>query len=169
MNDHEQRQIFDEWFTRLKPLVSKIVRAFAFTASDQDDLFQEIALQVWKSVPSFRNQSLVTTWLYRIGLNTAIKWSQKEKKHRRSAEPIEQLEHLLRDETETMDDRIAWIYEEIARLDVIDRSIALLLLDGLSYREMSAIVGISESNVGVKINRIKKKLTEKSKNINHGI
>ena len=65
------------------------------------------------------------------------------------------------------DERLTWLYEEIYRLDEIDRSVTLLLLDGFSYKEMASILGISESNVGVKINRIKKQLITKSKKYDH--
>jgi len=169
VNDEEQRKIFDNWFIRLKPLVSKIVRAFAFTQADQEDLFQEIALQVWNSIPSFRNQSMVSTWLYRVALNTAIKWTQKEKKHRMGKESPEDHVHLLQDPQSSTDERLVWIYEQVAGMNLVDRSLTLLMLDGLSYKEMSGILGISESNIGVKINRIKKKLAEQSKNIKNGI
>ena len=66
-----------------------------------------------------------------------------------------------------MDERLAWLYEEIYKLDEIDRSVTLLMLDNFSYKEMADILGISESNVGVKINRIKKQLISKSKKYNH--
>jgi len=71
--------ILEEWLKLHKGLVFKIVRAY--TTSDHDDLFQEIMIQVWRSIPSFRNEAAVSTWLYRIALNTAIKWTKKEKRH----------------------------------------------------------------------------------------
>jgi len=143
----------------------KVVNACAFTATDQDDLFQEIAIQVWRSVPSFRHDSAVTTWLYRISLNTAIKWTTREKKHREGRQTIEKTEYLLHDYHSQMDERLIWIYEQIAALNEIDRSLMLLLLDGFSYKEMSDILGIGESHVGVKIHRIKKHLIGKLENV----
>jgi len=102
-------------------------------------------------------------------LNTAIKWTKKEKKYA-GAETLDNVQHLLLENRIQPDERLTWLYEEIHKLDEIDRSITLLLLEGFSYKEMSAILGISESNVGVKINRIKKQLIAKSKNYdNHGI
>jgi len=79
------------------------------------------------------------------------------------------VEHILQENKQLIDDKLVWLYEEISKLDEIDRSITLLMLDGFSYKEMSDIIGITESNVGVKINRIKKHLIIKSKIINHGI
>jgi len=133
---------------------------------DRDDLFQEISIQVWHSIRTFRQESAVTTWLYRISLNTAIKWIKKERKNY-SAESIDNAQHILQDNSIHMDDRLTWLYEEIYKLDEIDRSITLLLMDNFSYKEMAAILGITESNVGVKINRLKKHLISKSKKYDH--
>ncbi len=72
MTEREQRKIFDEWLNQYKPLLFKVVRAYAFLPSDQDDLFQDVALQVWRSIPNFRKESAVTTWLYRVALNTCL-------------------------------------------------------------------------------------------------
>src|SRR5262249_600559 len=129
---------------------------------DQDDLFQEITLQIWRSIPAFRGESSVTTWLYRISLNTAIKWTRKESKHSNLTE-LDKVPVLEQQPDIPTDERLTWLYEEIYKLDKIDRSLALLLLDGFSYKEMAAILGITETNVGVKINRIKKRLIVKSK------
>jgi RNA polymerase sigma-70 factor, ECF subfamily len=160
----EQQKIFDEWVQQNKGLFFKVIRAYAFSAMDRDDLFQEMMIQVWRSVPTFRKQSAVSTWLYRIAFNTAIKWSQKEKKHLPVNEKVEITEHLLIENNSPPDDRLVWLYEQIAGLNEIDRSLTLLMLEGMNYREMAAILGITESNVGVKINRIKKNLILKTKN-----
>ena len=166
MTEKEQKQIFEEWLSQHKALIFKIVRVYGFTVTDQDDLFQEIIIQVWHSIPAFRKESSVTTWLYRVSLNTAIKWTKKERRHFQS-ETMEGIEHVLEENRTQTDERLSWLYEEILKLDEIDRSITLLLLDGFSYKEMSSILGITESNVGVKINRIKKQLISKSKKYDH--
>lgn len=165
-----QNHIFESWLKEYKLLLFKVVRAYAFTADDQDDLFQDIALQVWRSVPNFRREAAVSTWLYRIALNTAIKWSRKERKHHDGRNTIEHTTHILIENADLPDERLEWLYTEISKLNEIDRSLTLLLLDGFSYREMSQMLGISESNVGVKINRIKKLLIAKSGKYDyHGI
>ena len=167
MTEKEQLDILEEWLKLHKGIVFKVIRAY--TQTDHDDLFQEITIQVWNSIPTFRCEASVTTWLYRIALNTAIKWTKKEKKYS-SAETINHIQHLLLENRTPIDERLNWLYGEIYKLDEIDRSVTLLLLDGFSYKEMSAMLGISESNVGVKINRIKKQLIAKSKNYDyHGI
>ncbi len=166
MTATEQKHIFNDWLFQHKALIFKVVRAYAFTSEDQDDLFQEITIQVWHSIPKFRKESSVTTWLYRISLNTAIKWIRKERKHPQP-ETLENVEHVLQENRIPMDERLAWLYEEIYKLDEIDRSVTLLMLDNFSYKEMADILGISESNVGVKINRVKKHLITKSKKYDH--
>jgi len=166
VTEKEQKQIFEDWLSQHKALIFKIVRAYAFTVMDQDDLFQEIIIQTWHSIPTFRREASVNTWLYRISLNTAIKWTKKERKHYQS-ETLEGVQHVLQESRMQTDERLRWLYEEIYKLDEIDRSITLLLLDGFSYKEMASILGITESNVGVKINRIKKQLISKSKKNDH--
>jgi RNA polymerase sigma-70 factor (ECF subfamily) len=167
VTEKQQQEILEEWLNLYKGLIFKVVRVYA--DADPDDLFQEIIIQVWKSIPAFRGEASVTTWLYRIALNTAITWSKKEKKYA-GAETLENVQHLLQENRTQTDEQLSWLYGEIYKLDEIDRSVTLLLLEGFSYKEMSAIIGISESNVGVKINRIKKQLIAKSKNYaNHGI
>jgi len=163
--DKSQQDIFSEWLTQHKGLLFKVVRAYAFNQADRDDLFQEIALQVWKSVPGFKGSSAVTTWLYRVSLNTAIKWSRKEHKHSDGRQPISRAEALLRENSEVKDERLAWLYEQIAHLNKIDRSLTLLMLDGFSYKEMAQMLGISSSNIGVRIHRIKQHLIQQSKNL----
>ena len=166
MTEAQQQQIFQQWLQQYKALIFKVVRAYAFTAMDQEDLFQEIIIQVWKSIPGFRGESAVTTWLYRIALNTAIKWIKKERKYS-PATSLDNAQNILQESNYQIDEKLEWLYTEIQQLDEIDRSITLLMLDNFSYKEMATIIGISESNVGVRINRIKKHLISKSKKYDH--
>lgn len=166
MTEKEQQRIFKNWLDQYKALIFKIVRAYAFTSMDQDDLFQEISIQVWRSIPTFRNESSPTTWIYRISLNNAITWSKRERKHRQ-AETLDKVNYILCENKIQADERLVWLYQEIHKLDEIDRSITVLLLDSFSYKEIADILGISESNVAVKIHRIKKYLASKSKKYDH--
>jgi RNA polymerase sigma-70 factor (ECF subfamily) len=97
----------------------------------------------------------------------ATGWSRQERKHQAGKRPLESVEHTLVQKGQETDGRLNWLYEQIAQLNEIDRALMLLLLDGFSYQEMSGILGISESNVGIKIHRIKKHLTQKSEEITH--
>lgn len=167
----EQQQTFTTWLHQYKALLFKVVRAYAFTEFDRDDLFQEIVIQVWRSIPQFRREAAVSTWLYRVSLNTAIRWSVKEKKHNDGREPIEQLPpaapHLLEENAAHADEQLAWLYSEIGRLNEVDRSLCLLLMDGFSYKEMADMLGLTETNIGVRIHRIKKHLITQSKKYEH--
>ncbi len=163
MKETEQRQIFQKWLDNYRALLFKVINSYAFNTEDQNDLFQEVCLQTYRSVPNFKAESAASTWLYRIALNTAIKWSTREKKHVDAHQEIETMTNMLQTGHEPKDERVAWLYSEIRKLNEIDRSLTLLLLDGYSYREMSEMMGISESNIGVKIHRIKKQLVNNSK------
>ncbi len=169
MKESEQRKIFNEWLEGYRALLFKIIRAYAYNEDDQNDLFQDICLQMYRSIPNFRGSSAVSTWLYRIALNTAIKWSTKEKKHVSGHQEVDKMANLLIAKDEPKDERVAWLYDEIKRFNGIDRSLTLLLLDGYSYKEMSEMMGISESNIGVKIHRIKKQLVNNSKQYKYGV
>jgi len=164
MLEAEQQERFETWLAQYRAMFYKVMQAFAFNQADRDDLFQEICLQVWKSIPAFRGDAAASTWLYRIALNTAITWSQQSRKHNKGHDDIAQHSHHLTQTAPPTDERLAWLYEQIAGFHPVDRSLALLLLDGFSYRDMAHMLGISESNVGVKIHRIKKHLVAKAKN-----
>jgi len=162
MLESERDRIFDDWLASHKGILFKVVHAYAFTHADLQDLFQEIVFQIWRSVDSFRGDSSVPTWMYRVALNTAIDWTRKEDRHRRGKQPFEAVEGLLTmSSSNGRDPRVEWLYHQIAQLKDVDRSVALLLLDGFSYKEIASIVGITESNVGAKINRIKSALAGK--------
>lgn len=162
MHASERDGIFGEWLAGHKAILFKVVHAYAFEHADREDLFQEIVIQVWRSVDAFRGDSSVPTWMYRVALNTAIAWTRKEGRHQRGKQPFEVVEGLLTTASSNgPDPRVEWLYRQIAQLRDVDRSVALLLLDGFSYKEIAAIVGLTETNVGVKINRIKAALAGK--------
>jgi RNA polymerase sigma-70 factor (ECF subfamily) len=154
MLDAERNRVFESWIDAHKAILWKVARVYGATHADREDLFQEIALQVWHSVQAYRGDCAATTWIYRVALNTALAWRRKERKHGEGRQDIEAATALLIAPS-GRDPRLEWIYERIAELDEANRSLALLMLDGFSYREMSQILGLGESNVGMKINRIK--------------
>ena len=158
MTDGERKQVFGEWLEAHKAILFKVARAYGATHSDREDLFQEIALQVWHSVEAFRGGCAVTTWIYRVAFNTALAWRRKEGKHGAGRRDLEAASGLLVD-PQVRDPRLEWIYARIAELDEVNRSLALLMLDGFGYRDMSQILGLTESTVGVRIHRIKTALS----------
>ncbi|MDB5355784.1 MAG: polymerase sigma factor, sigma-70 family [Phycisphaerales bacterium] len=158
--DHELQ--FRQWLAEHTGLLLKVVRSFAEGPADQDDLFQEILLQVWLSLPSFRDDSKPTTWLYRVALNTALAWKRSEKKRRRRQGSLSISDvaapSVTSAEAERNDRVVDQLYAAIRALPPAKRALVVLYLDGFSYREIADVVGISESNVGVSLNRIKKVL-----------
>jgi RNA polymerase sigma-70 factor (ECF subfamily) len=162
VRDSDRDRIFGEWLAAHEGILVKVVHAYAFEHADRQDLSQEIAVQVWRSVDAFRGESSVPTWMYRVALNTALAWTRREHRHQRFKEPLEGMESILTTESSAKPDpRLEWLYRQIAQLKDVDRSVALLLLDGFSYKEIAAVTGLTESNVGVKINRIKSALAGK--------
>jgi RNA polymerase sigma-70 factor (ECF subfamily) len=92
-----------------------------------------------------------------------MSWTRKQKRERDGKSQLEEAESFITLAKEPEDPRLSWLYDQINQLPAIERSLTLLLLDGYSYKEMASILGLSESNVGVKVNRIKKHLTNRSK------
>jgi len=154
MMDAERNSVCEGWIDAHKAILFKVARVYGATDSDREDLFQEIALQLWHSVEAWRGDCEATTWIYRVALNTALAWRRKERRHGQGRQDIEDATGLLVAPS-GRDPRLDWIYQRIAELDEGNRALALLMLDGFSYRDMAQILGLSESNVGVKINRIK--------------
>jgi RNA polymerase sigma-70 factor (ECF subfamily) len=157
MLEAERNRVFEGWIDAHKAILFKVACVYGATHSDREDLFQEIALQVWHSVEAYRGDCAAATWIYRVALNTALSWRRKERKHGQGRQDIQAATGLLIAPA-GRDPRLEWIYQRIAELDEANRSLALLMLDGFSYREMSQILGLSESNVGMKIHRIKASL-----------
>ena len=160
----EKTRLFQQWLRNHKGLMFKVARVHA-GPEDMDDLFQEILFNVWSSIPSFRREAEASTWIYKVALNTALTWNRVENKRRQRHKPLLKTDDIA-DSTRGSGEawethrRLDRLYKLIHELPRIDSSIVLLYLDGLSYREMAQILGISESNVGVKLCRIKKRLAE---------
>ena len=162
MNQTDQLATFQRWLAAHRGLLMKVVRSFSVDATDRDDLFQEVSFQLWNSVLGYQDSVTETTWIYRVALYTAIGWSRKEKVRTQRKRSLDEPCAVLGKTADPSDPRLDWLYEQIAMLDQIDRSLTLLLLDGFSYQEMAETLGMSVSNVGVRINRIKKSLIQKS-------
>lgn len=139
-------------------IIFKITTIYTDNREDQQDLYQDIVYQLWKSFESFRKESKFSTWMYRIALNTAL---TKLKKNKRKGHvvPIDQV--ILR-QTELYDtdfeERIKLLYSHIQQLNVLEKGIMLLLLEGKKHEEIAEITGFTKSNVGTRISRIKEKL-----------
>ena len=107
-------------------------------------------------------EAKASTWIYRVALYAASAWTRRERRQP-PTEPLAVIEQTLSVMEQPSDPRVDWLYEQIAQFEPIDRSVCLLMFDGFSYKEMAEMLGISESNVGVKIHRIKQRLVGKSR------
>lgn len=140
-------------------IIHKVCNIYCDTEDDRSDLFQEIVVQLWKSYPNFRRESKVSTWMYRVALNTAIT-SFKKSKRRPDQSSLTYENFELEDEqydSET-EENIKELHKAIQQLTGIEKSIVLLYLESKKYEEIAEITGITQNYVRVKMNRIKKKL-----------
>jgi len=162
-----------ENFTRLLEqhagIIGKVALGYSSTFADRQDLTQEIALQLWRAYPRYSPDRPFSTWMYRIALNVAIS------SLRRHTHPIRQTMSLEENEIEVMDEafgrtepdeRIPLLQQVIASLAPLDRGLMLLYLDDHSYREIAAVLGITETNVATKLNRLKQRVREEMLKLN---
>lgn len=149
-------QQFIQTIKQHQGILHKVCRIYCNTVMEREDLFQEIVLQLWRSFPTFRNESKITTWMYRIALNTAISGLRKK---RVPTTELEAVSYQIKDEKEDyLEDKLVQLYKAINYLSDIEKSIVLLYLEDKPYDEIAEIIGISANYVAVKMNRIKEKL-----------
>lgn len=149
-----------------RAILFKICKMYCPDAEDRRDLFQEIVFQLWKAFPTFRQESNVNTWVYRVGMNTAISNFRKEKRRQSPAGfSLPDMDFPDFDKNENAPSETALLYQAIDQLSAVEKAMVLLYLDEKSYDEMAGILGISKSNVGVKLSRIKMKLEKIVKSI----
>jgi len=140
-------------------IIHKVCNIYCDNQDDRNDLFQEIVTQLWKSFPTFRNESKFSTWMYRVALNTAIT-SFKKTKRRPDQSSLTYENFQIEDEgydTEN-EEHIKQLHKAVARLTGVEKSIILLYLENKKYEEIAEITGITQNYVRVKMNRVKKKL-----------
>jgi len=139
-------------------LIHKVCRLYADESADREDLFQEILCQAWRSYAGFREESRFSTWLYRVALNTAITHLRKKRRPGDVSAGEEWVRHEA--PTDPYAEEVDIMYAAINRLSKIDKAIILLYLEDCSYDDRSDIMGMSVSNIGVRLNRIRKRLKE---------
>jgi RNA polymerase sigma-70 factor (ECF subfamily) len=145
---------------KYRGVMQRVSRMYAANGTDREDLVQEIVYQLWRSFPSFRRDAAPMTWVYRIALNTAITGLR-----RRSRRPV----HVPIDAavdvptpsaSAGLDSRIDLLYCAIRRLGDVDRALVMCYLDELSYKQIADVLGLSESNVGVRLGRARARLQD---------
>jgi RNA polymerase sigma-70 factor (ECF subfamily) len=149
---------FLEHLQRHQNILHKICFAYCKTATDREDLQQEIVLQLWKAYPSFRGKSQFSTWMYRVALNTAINKTSKAGFLADSSSYTDPFYDP--EEGYELSEEIRMLHRAIAQLRKVEKAIILLWLEELSYREIAETIGITEKNVSVKIVRAKARLAE---------
>ncbi len=155
------KQVLDE----NKDRIYRICCAYERDPDDRNDLYQEIMINIWKNLGKFEGRSLISTWIYRIAVNTSLMHIQKEsKRNLNKTELNENIISTTADSNEEKEEKIETgkqieqLYESINSLASLDRLIISMVLDELSYKEIAEVTGLKVNNIGVRINRIKKEL-----------
>lgn len=155
----ELEKNFVNFFKPNQRLIHKICRIYTDNTEDHEDLFQEITIQLWKSFPGFKGDAKFSTWMYRVALNTAMTLFRKPQK--------KELQHTetdlssLKIEYETYEDdgyKLKKMYQAIHTLSDVEKALIMMYLEDKSYREIGEILGITEGNARVKMNRAKNNL-----------
>ncbi|MBD0333622.1 MAG: sigma-70 family RNA polymerase sigma factor [Chitinophagaceae bacterium] len=164
MQKHEAEKQFEKYIRENELLIWKVCRIYAYSEADKQDLFQEIVIQLWKAYPKFKGQSKFSTWLYRIAINTAITGLRKQKDFIDSYEPATLPQHTEDNTSFEEEEQLKLLYRAIELLNQVEKAIVMLYMEDKTYEEMEEILGISQGNLRVKMNRIKDKLRQLTKN-----
>ena len=166
-----QEELFLTVFERNKNRIYRICNSYSNSHENARDLFQDVLLNIWKSLSSFKNNASIDTWIFRITLNVCLRVKSKQEKQQKLFKPIESVE--LENFQEYIDnskdnEKLKALYDCIRQLDKSDRSLILLYLEDIPYKSISEITGLSENHVAVKVKRIKNKLSSCLNSRNHG-
>lgn len=140
-------------------IIHKICRLYTQSEAEHKDLFQEISIQLWKSFDRFEGKSKFSTWMYRVGLNTAITLYRKDKKRIHTYALNDEISRIEVDQYDpVIDEQLNWLYQKIENFSEIDKALVLLYLEDKKYDEIADTLGITAVNARVKMNRIKQRL-----------
>lgn len=151
---------FEQIIKNNAAILHKLCRVYTNDNSEYEELFQEMMIRIWKSLDNFRGESQLSTWLYRVCINTALNFRVKLKNENRFVALEEDFPSQFEFEDEK-DEQVQKLYAAIRELKPVDRAIVSLYLDEKSYEETAQILGISKTNVATKLMRLKQKLFEK--------
>ena len=160
MNNDKEYQ-FELLVREHKRTIYTVCYMFSHNKTEIDDLFQEILIRLWNGFDTYEGRSSARTWVYRVALNTAINQDKKERRRIETVPLTVDIDPFEADNPKTQ--QVRKLHDLISQLELIDRSLVLLWLEGISYDEIGAIIGITPNNVGVRLARIKEKLVEMSK------
>jgi len=156
---NNQRQLFQQLFEDNSKKVYHLCYGYTGDRDSANDLMQETFIKVWQNLDKFRNQAQLSTWIYRIAVNTCLSYLRTAKR-RATDELNENIVENYAEEYSEKQEQIALLYKSIAKLEENERIIISMVLDEIPYSEIAEVAGISEGNLRVKIHRIKHKLTE---------
>lgn len=158
------QQEFEQQIKAHELLIFKVCRIYAHNPDDRQDLYQDILVQLWKAYPSFQGRSKFTTWMYRVAVYTAIAGIRKRQNALKTVD-TEGVVETVADEGayQEKEEQLEQLYKAIAQLNDIDKAIVMLYLDNRSYEEMEEILGIQNGTLRVKMNRIREKLKQHTK------
>jgi len=158
MTNKLSKNYFVEIFEANIGIIYKISNAYTKTTADRDDLINDIALELWKAFPRFKGHAKISTWIYRIALNTSMNYKRRQKKEISLFSDLKQIDNISTLIDNEDNSNIDLLYNCIEDLDEINKAIIILYLDNNSHDEISEITGISKTNVGTRISRIKEQL-----------
>jgi len=148
-------------------ILHHVTNGFA-EGDDRNDLMQELLLAMWKAIPAFRHGAQPSTFVYRVSHNAALTWKRTLRNYRNRLERFQSQPEAEPAAPDTREpELLELLYAEIRKLPLLDRSLLLLSLDGVAYSDMAQIHGLSESNVGVRLNRAKQQLARSMKGAVH--
>jgi RNA polymerase sigma-70 factor (ECF subfamily) len=159
----DARQAFSDVLDRHRGIVFKVANTYAWEREDRADLVQEIATQLWRAWPRYDPARSVSTWMYRIALNVAISRLRRQRHSSRDGVPFDEALHDVADENAIdpeAEDRLRVLHRFIDTLPPLDRALLVLYPEERSTREMAEVLGLSESNVTTKINRLKQRIRD---------
>jgi RNA polymerase sigma-70 factor (ECF subfamily) len=149
-------------------ILTKIIRSYCKNSDDWKDLEQEIIIQLWRALKNYDTTYTLSTWVYRIALNVAISHYRRELKRKNNGPLEEALFHVITDPAEEVyTERRELLYGFITQLNEFDKAVIILYLEANSHKEIAEIMGISETNVSTRLNRIKTKLKSSFSTFNH--
>lgn len=153
-----KEQAFLSMLDDYKSVIAKVCCVYASPGADFGDLYQETVVNLWQGYDRFRGDAKISTWIYRVAINTCITWIRRNRRYRDTLS-IDEVVPLEAEESTRMAD-YKQLQMLISQLEPLEKAVVTLWLDEKSYEEIAAITGLSQSNVGVKIHRIKDKLAK---------
>ncbi len=152
----KEEELFAQLVQQHKSTIYTVCYMFSHDEEEVNDLFQETLINMWKGIDGFREESKISTWIYRVALNTCLLQERKKKKEVKKV-PLSMTVNFFED-TDAQSTQVRQLHQRIGKLGLVDRALVMMWLEGMSYEEIGVVMGITPKNVGVKLFRIKEQL-----------